>query len=219
MPDQEAKENLNTNPAKNVGELDKFMQDDEIAFIVNKNIADGGNVQIIGKKAYDILKNNVVNEGEEFAHYIFKMDNDFDCNKIGSFEINAIPENNKLNVRAIDFINTKFNHVSFHFDENSKLRFNKDNNSPVNCNTKVIIENGAYNTIGSEIPQIITDTQTTITAENGDLKFDPKIPTGEGGKPRRKRNKASMKKYKKRKSSTGKKKKIPRRRSRKLRRK
>lgn len=197
--------------------MGEFMELDEIAFIVNKDIADGGSVQIIGKKAYDILKNNVVEKNEEFAHYIFKMDNDFDCNKIRSFEINAIPEKNKLNVRAIDFNNTKFNHVSFQFDETRKIRFNKNEKSPVNCNTKVIIENGAYNTIGSETPTIIENTPTTITAENGELTFSPELQT-EGGKPRRKRNKASMKKYKKRKSSTGKKKKIPRRRSRKLRR-
>jgi hypothetical protein len=196
--------------------MGEFMELDEIAFIVNKDIADGGSVQIIGKKAYDILKNNVVRKDEEFAHYIFKMDNNFDCNKIGSFEINDIPEKNKLNVRAIDFNNTKFNHVSFQFDETRKIRFNKNEKSPVNCNTKVIIENGAYNT--NDKTQIITETPTTITAENGELTFSPELQT-EGAKPRRKRNKASMKKYKKRKSSTGKKKKIPRRRSRKLRRK
>ena len=211
-----AEKTLNTDTE----EEDKFMQPNEIAFIIDKEeINDLKNVRIIGQNAYKVLHNlKTDEEGDSTRHYIFKMENNFDCSKIGSFEINEIQNNNKIFINRITD-DIKFNHVLFQFEagaDGKKIKFEKNKDSPINCNTKVIIENGEYRT-DSDNSQIITDTQTTITAENGELKFTPELQT-EGGKPRRKRNKASMKKYKKRKSSTGKKKKIPRRRSRKLRR-
>ena len=210
----EDQQTLDTDPAKNA--KGEFMQEDEIAFIVEKDIETINTVTIIGKNAYDILKPKAVTKEQPFTHYIFKMDNEYDCSKIGAFEINAIPETNKIYINSID--TKKINHVVFQFDDTTKIRFNKNDTSAIDCNTTVMIKNGAYYAIGSDEAIIISGPPTTITAKKGELIFDPELPTGEGGKPRRKRNKASMKKYKKRKSSTGKKKKIPRRRSRKLRR-
>lgn len=194
MADQEAEENLNTNPAKNIQKLesDGFMESDEIAFIVDKTGEDK-DVIIIGLKAYNTLKNMAGQMDTDVTEdnatgILFKLDQTMDCKSIGSIKIESLK-----NIKYIkDFSSAKSTADTFLM---KKGIFEKEGNNAINCNKSVSTDAG------------------TIIAEHGSLKTNQA-----GGKPRRKRNKASMKKYKKRKSSTGKKKKIPRRRSRKLRR-
>ena len=179
--------------AEVVEENDGFMQPDEIAFIVDKKGEDK-DVIIIGLNAYNTLKIKAKQIGDDVTEdnatgILFKLKPTMDCKSIGSIEIESL-ENKKY---IKDFSSAKTTADTFLMN---KGIFAKKDDNAIDCNKSVSTDAG------------------TITAEDGILKTNQ-----EGGKPRRKRNKASMKKYKKRKSSTGKKKKIPRRRSRKLRRK
>jgi len=209
MADKGAEENLNTNPAKNVKEEnDEFMQPDEIAFIVDKTGKEK-DVIIIGLNAYNTLKNKAgqmdgdVTE-DNATGILFKLEPEMDCDSIGNIDIESIKK--KKYIREFETVKNTANVVIMTNTEKNKGTFKKDNTSAIDCNKSIKVKSGTFNE--SDV------LNTSFKADGGDL-----IPENEGGKPRRKRNKASMKKYKKRKSSTGKKKKIPRRRSRKLRRK
>lgn len=216
MADQEAEENLNTNPTKNVKELesDRFMQPDEIAFIVD-NTGKDKDVIIIGLNVYNTLidkdKSNQLKDDtgnndvtkDNAKGIIFKLEPKMDCDSIGNIDIESIT--NKKYIREFETAKNTANVVIMTNTEKNKGTFKKDNTSAIDCNKSIKVKSGTFN----EIDVL----NTSFKADGGDL-----IHENEGGKPRRKRNKASMKKYKKRKSSTGKKKKIPRRRSRKLRR-
>ena len=230
MADQEAEENLNTNPVKKELEevkeavVNEFMNNDEIAFIISEDIANDGRVLIISKLSQEGIKkhDDSIKENKEEKSKIIKFNNtNVTCDTLSGglpmddSNIKVIPLHLPINELLIsETIKSVIQYPFILTDtKTNKLTFEKDGDNAIKCNTSVTVSNGR---IYSENDQEFT-TPKIITA-NGETGL-LNIPELDGGKPRRKRNKASMKKYKKRKSSTGKKKKIPRRRSRKLRRK
>ena len=208
----------------------EFMQPNEIAFIISKDITNEKRVLIIGSALIDPIKQiSEKYKSSPIKSKIIKFKNDsVPCQTIR----NGLPMDDEtyfksieLNVNIDDLLaddGMKLSNYILTTTSDNKLTFGKKDEDATGCNTSVTVHNGqvyyasaeaeAGQEAGGDIKEITKPTQ--ITADQGSLI----IPGLEGGKPRRKRNKASMKKYKKRKSSTGKKKKIPRRRSRKLRR-
>lgn len=209
MADKEADENLNTN------QEDKFMQDNEIAFIISEDYPNNNNVVIIGKMTYDKIIRSQPTEKNGITSKIIKFKNEQNaCTDINNgFQI----DNDKIiTVKDINFLfqdNILINSMDLYADNqhlvvtgDKSIKFSSSNDQAVDCTTSVIVNSGTLNGVSIENSEVKSEKGLIIVSQHG-------------AKPRRKRNKASMKKYKKRKSSTGKKKKIPRRRSRKLRRK
>ena len=196
-------------------ESDNFMQEDEIAFIISEDYPKNNSVVIIGKMTYDKIIKSQPKKKNGITSKIIKFKNEQNaCTDINNgFQI----DNEKIiNVKDINVLfqdNIVQNMMELNADNqhlvvtgDKSIKFSSENGDAVNCTTSVIVNSGTLN--GQSIEN------TVVKSEGGKITISQL-----GGKPRRKRNKASMKKYKKRKSSTGKKKKIPRRRSRKLRRK
>lgn len=196
------------------GKVDEFMGLDEIAFIISENYPENNNVVIIGKKYYDSIMKVEPKEQNGVTSKIIK----FKKEKNACTDINdGFQLDNKeiITVKNIKFSfqdNIVNNMMGLFTDQHivvtgdKSIKFSSENGDAVNCTTSVIVNNGTNAGVAFDKP-------VTVTSDGGNITISQL-----GGKPRRKRNKASMKKYKKRKSSTGKKKKIPRRRSRKLRR-
>lgn len=217
MADQEAEENLNTNPAN------EFMGNNEIAFIISKDMGNENRVLIIGNALQESIKAisdaNTNPVGKTNICKIIKFKNtDVPCDILkdglpmdDTTYIDSIELTLNMDQILLEIKDTKY--IVFPYSEANKLTFEREGDNAKKCNTSVKVSSGFYHKKAND--DVAITKPTTITAKDGNIEDNAQ----EGAKPRRKRNKASMKKYKKRKSSTGKKKKIPRRRSRKLRRK
>ena len=205
--------------------VNEFMGLDEIAFIISKDITNEKRVLIIGSALIDPIKQiSEQNKSNPIKSKIIKFKKDpVPCQIISDglpMDDEKYIESIELNVNIDELLaddGMKLSTYILTTTSDNKLTFGKKDEDATGCNTSVTVHNGqvyyASEKAGEDNKKQITN-PIKITANEGLLI----IPSLEGGKPRRKRNKASMKKYKKRKSSTGKKKKIPRRRSRKLRR-